>query len=166
MVLFLVTGVGEFIVSLKHISSHYFKTFFIVSTNSHWHIIFKIGVLKNFAIFTEKCLCYFRGRKFREQELSRDQKIAKFLTKTFANSNFWDEFRVKNFRENQKTLHLQGKKLSRMATIFFFFFFLFLSSRSLQILKKVQARHEVLQLHFLPFRVRFVICYCVIIFWS
>ena len=125
MVLFLVTGVGEFIVSLKHISSHYFKTFFIVSTNSHWHIFFKIGVLKNFAIFTGKCLCYFRGRKFREQELSRDQKIAKFLTKTFANSNFWDEFRVKNFRENKKTLHLQGKKLLRIATIFFFFLFSF-----------------------------------------
>ena len=55
---------------------------------------------------------YFRGRNFREQKLSRDQKIAKFLTKTFANSNFCDEFQVKNFCENQKTLHLQGKKLS------------------------------------------------------
>ena len=100
------------------------------------------------------------------QKLSQDQKIATFLTKTFSNSNFWDKFRVKNFRENQKTLHFERKKLSRMATIFFFFFFLFLSSRSLQILKKVQARHEVLQLRFLPFRVRFVICCCVIIFWS
>ena len=105
---------------------------------------------------------YFGGRNFREQKLSRDQKIAKFLTKTFANSNFWDELRVKIFRENQKTLHLQGEKLSRMATIFF----LFLSSRSLQILKKVQSKHEVLQLRFLPFRVRFVICYRIIIFWS
>ena len=57
----------------------------------------------------------FASRNFREIK-----KIAKFLTKTFANSNFWDEFRVKNFRKNQKTLHLQGKKLSRMATIFFF----------------------------------------------
>ena len=123
MVLFLVTGVGEFIVSLKYISSHYFKTFFIVSTNSHWHIFFKIGVLKNFAIFTGKCLCYFRGRKFREQKLSRDQKIAKFLTKTFANSNFWDEFRVKNFRENQKTLHLQGKNFCEWQQCSFFFFF-------------------------------------------
>ena len=54
---------------------------------------------------------YFRGRNFRE------------LTKTFANINFWDEFRVKNFRKNQKTLHLQGKKLLRIATIFFFFSF-------------------------------------------
>ena len=111
-------------------------------------------------------LVYFRGRNFPEQKLSRDQKIAKFLIKTFANSNFWEEFCVKNFRKNKKTLHLQGKKLSRMATISFFSFFFFLSSRSLQILKKVQARHEVLQLRFLPFRVRFVICYCVIIFWS
>ena len=38
-----------------------------------------------------------------------------------------------------------------MQTFFLFFFFLFLSSRSSQILKKVQVRHEVLQLHFLPF---------------
>ena len=126
MVLFLVTGVGEFIVSLKHISSHYFKTFFIVSTNSHWHIIFKIGVLKNFAIFTEKCLCYFRGRKFREQELSRDQKIAKFLTKTFANSNFWDEFRVKNFRENKKKHFIcNGKNFREWQQFSFFSFFFF-----------------------------------------
>ena len=66
---------------------------------------------------------YFRGRNVRQQKLTRDKKIAKFLTKTFANSNFWDEFRVQNFRENQKTLHLQGKKLSRMAAILFFFFF-------------------------------------------
>ena len=63
----------------------------------------------------------FASRNFREIK-----KPAKFLTKTFANSNFWDEFRVKNFRENKKTLHLQGKKLLRIAIIFFFFFFLFL----------------------------------------
>ena len=109
---------------------------------------------------------YFRGRNFRKQKLLRDQKIAKFWTKTFTNSKFWNKFCVKNFRKNQKTFDLQGKKLSRMATILFFFFFLFLSSTNLQILNKVQARHEVLKLRFLPFRVRFIICYCVIIFWS
>ena len=160
------TGLGEFIVSLKHVSSHYFKTFFIVSTNSHWNIFFKIGVLKNFAIFTGKCLCYFRGRNFREQKLSQDQKIAKFLTKPFANSNFGDEFRVKNFRENKKNTSFAREKTFANGNNFLFFFFLYLSSRSLQILKKLQARHEVLQLRFLPFRVRFVICYSVIIFWS
>ena len=43
------------------------------------------------------------------------------MTKTFVNSNFWDEFRGKYFRENQKTLYLLGEKLSQMATISFFF---------------------------------------------
>ena len=66
-------------------------------------------------------ISYFRGRNFRKQKLLRDQKITKFLTKTFVNSNFWDEFRGKHFRENQKTLYLLGKKLSQMATISFFF---------------------------------------------
>ena len=75
---------------------------------------------------------YFRGRNFRQQKLLRDKKIAKFsriFTKTFANSNFWDEFRVKSFRENQKTLHLEGKKLSGMATIFFLLFSFFVKQK-------------------------------------
>ena len=53
---------------------------------------------------------YFRGQK-----LSRDEKNAKCLTKTFANDSFWDKFRGKNFREEEKKFIFGVKKLSRMA---------------------------------------------------
>ena len=61
-------------------------------------------------------VCYFKGRNFRGQKLSRGKKNAKCLTKTFANDNFWDKFRGKKLWRGENYPYFRMKKLSRMAT--------------------------------------------------
>ena len=65
---------------------------------------------------------YFKGRNFRGQKLSRDEKNANCLTKTFANDGFWDKFRGKKLSRKGKKSSFSREKTFANGKIQEFFF--------------------------------------------